>query len=72
MAFFRSSLSAALLSVSLVACGGSGGGGTVTPEGMHYHYVANKVNVPTSGASTSTATAPSITSSARCSARFPA
>ena len=47
MAFFRSSLSAALLSVSLVACGGSGSG-QPTPEGMHYHYVANKVNVPTS------------------------
>jgi hypothetical protein len=38
---------AALVPMSLVACGGDDGG-QPTPEGMHYHYVANKVFVPTS------------------------
>jgi hypothetical protein len=38
---------AALVPMSLVACGGDDGG-QPTPEGMHYHYVANKVLVPTS------------------------
>jgi hypothetical protein len=37
---------AALVPMSLVACGGDDGG-QPTPEGMHYHYVANKVFVPT-------------------------
>jgi hypothetical protein len=37
---------AALVPMSLVACGGDDGG-TPTPEGTHYHYVANKVFVPT-------------------------
>jgi hypothetical protein len=32
--------------MSLVACGGDSG--TPTPTGMHYHYVANKIFVPTS------------------------
>lgn len=36
----------AALTLSFVACGG-GGGGNVVPEGMHTHYVANKVFVPT-------------------------
>lgn len=43
---FRSLLLAALVPMSLVACGGSDG--TPVPTGMHYHYVANKVFVPTS------------------------
>ena len=43
---FRSLLLAALVPMSLVACGG--GDGTPTPTGMHYHYVANKIFVPTS------------------------
>jgi hypothetical protein len=47
MAFIRPYLLAALIPMSLVACGGDDGGGTVTPEGMHYHYVANKAFVPT-------------------------
>ena len=36
--------SAGLLSLALVTCGG---GGTIVPEGPHYHTVANKVFVPT-------------------------
>jgi hypothetical protein len=43
---FRPLLLAALVPMSLVACGG--GDSTPTPEGMHYHYVANKIFVPTS------------------------
>lgn len=43
---FRSLLLAALVPISLVACGGSDG--QPVPTGMHYHYVANKVFVPTS------------------------
>lgn len=43
---FRSLLLAALVPMSLVACGGSSG--QPTPTGMHYHFVANKVFVPTS------------------------
>src|SRR3954466_1752090 len=46
MAFFRPILfAAALLPMSLAACGG--GDDTITPEGAHYHYVANKALVPT-------------------------
>ncbi len=44
MAFHRSLLLATLVPMSLVACGSSG---TVVPEGTHYHYVANRVLVPT-------------------------
>jgi hypothetical protein len=46
MAFHRPYLFAALvaLPMSLVACGG--GGGSVTPTGMHYKYVTNKLFVP--------------------------
>jgi len=42
-------LCAAILSTSTLACGGGGGGGptTIVPEGPHYHYVVNKVFVPT-------------------------
>ncbi len=43
---FRSLLLAALVPMSLVACGGSSG--QPTPTGMHYHFVANKIYVPTS------------------------
>jgi hypothetical protein len=43
---FRPFVLAALIPMSLVACGGDDG--QPTPEGMHYHYVANKVFVPTS------------------------
>jgi len=42
----RSFLFAALLPVSLFACGG-GGGDVIVPTGMHTHYVVNKVQVPT-------------------------
>jgi len=38
---------AALVPMSLAACGGDDGG-QPTPEGAHTHYVANKVFVPTS------------------------
>jgi hypothetical protein len=44
---FRSLLLAAFVPVSIVACGGDDGG-SVTPTGMHYHYVVNKATVPTS------------------------
>ncbi len=46
MAFRPLLLASALIPMSLVACGGSDG--TPTPEGAHTHYIANKVNVPTS------------------------
>lgn len=39
-------LAAAALLPSLAACGGDDGGQPI-PEGTHYHYVANKVFVPT-------------------------
>jgi hypothetical protein len=45
MAFHRSLLLSALIPTSLFACGG--GSDTIVPEGTHYHYVANKVLVPT-------------------------
>ena len=48
MAFTRSFFVAALAAVvpmSLVACGG--GDAVITPEGAHYHYVVNKALVPT-------------------------
>jgi hypothetical protein len=45
MASYRSSLIATLLPISIAACGSDSG--TIKPEGMHYHYVANQVNVPT-------------------------
>src|SRR6059058_5455945 len=47
MAFRPFLLAAALIPMSLVACGGSGDS-QPTPEGAHTHYVANKVFVPTS------------------------
>lgn len=47
MAFRPLLLAAALVPMSLAACGGSDGG-QPTPEGAHTHYVANKVFVPTS------------------------
>lgn len=48
MAFFRPALFAAVaLLPSLAACGGDDGDSQPTPEGEHYHYVANKVFVPT-------------------------
>src|SRR5437868_1216590 len=43
---FRQLLLAALVPMSLVACGGSDG--APTPEGAHTHYVSNKIFVPTS------------------------
>jgi hypothetical protein len=46
MAFRPLLLAAALVPMSLVACGGSDG--QPTPTGAHTHYVANKVFVPTS------------------------
>jgi len=36
----------AALPLTFIACGGDDGG-TVTPEGTHYHYVSSKANVPT-------------------------
>jgi hypothetical protein len=46
MAFLRPLIfAAALSSMSLLACGSSGGG--ATPEGTHYHYVASRILVPT-------------------------
>jgi hypothetical protein len=53
MAFHRLSLFAAAAAppLSLAACSSSsGGGGNGMPEGMHYHYVANQLLVPTSTA----------------------
>jgi hypothetical protein len=47
MAFRPFLAAAALSSMSLVACGG-GDDGNIVPEGTHYHYVANKVFLPTS------------------------
>ena len=47
MAFRALLLAAALVPMTLAACGGSGDD-QPTPEGPHYHYVANKVFVPTS------------------------
>ncbi len=46
MAFRPFLLAAALMPMSLVACGGDDG--AVVPMGTHYHYVANQVFVPTS------------------------
>src|SRR5262245_35881969 len=45
MAFRPFLFAAAVLPLSLVACGGDDG--PVVPEGMHYHYVGNQVLVPT-------------------------
>src|SRR5450432_792452 len=46
MAFFRPLLlAAALVPMSLVACGG--GDEVITPVGAHYHFVVNKAFVPT-------------------------
>jgi hypothetical protein len=42
MASFRPLL---LALVTVVACGSDSG--TIVPQGMHYHYVSNQVNVPT-------------------------
>ncbi len=47
MAFRSTLLAAACLLPSIAACGGDDGEGNVVPEGTHYHYVANKVFVPT-------------------------
>lgn len=44
---FRPFVLAALIPMTFVACGGDDSS-QPTPEGMHYHYVANKVYVPTS------------------------
>jgi hypothetical protein len=44
MAFLRPSL-LALLPITIAACGSDSG--PIIPTGMHYHYVANQVNVPT-------------------------
>jgi hypothetical protein len=46
MAFRPFLLAAAVLPMSLVACGGDDGG-TIVPEGEHYHYVVNQAFVPT-------------------------
>jgi len=49
MAFHRpiaAVLGSVLLPLSLIACGGSGGGGTITPTGAHNHYVANSILIP--------------------------
>src|SRR5438552_12637393 len=40
-------LAAAAFLPSFAACGGDSGDVNVVPEGTHYHYVANKVFVPT-------------------------
>lgn len=45
MAFRPFLLAAAVLPMSLVACGGDDG--EIVPEGEHYHYVVNKAFVPT-------------------------
>jgi hypothetical protein len=50
MAFFRPFLLAALVPMSVAACGGDSTPGTITPEGTHYHYVANRALVPTTNA----------------------
>lgn len=48
MASIRPYLFATAVSLSLLACGGEDdGGGTITPEGEHYQYVASKAFVPT-------------------------
>src|SRR5678815_3449996 len=47
MAFRPSLLAAAALVPSLLAACGGDDEGNVVPEGEHYHYVANKVFVPT-------------------------
>jgi len=47
MAFRPFLLAAAIVPMSLAACGG-GDDGQPTPEGMHSHSVANKIFVPTS------------------------
>jgi hypothetical protein len=47
MAYLRTFLLAAVVPLTLAACGGGGGGGEPTPVGTHYHYVANKIYVPT-------------------------
>ncbi len=46
MAFRPFLLAAAVMPLSLVACGGDDGG-TIIPEGPHYHYVANQAFIPT-------------------------
>lgn len=48
MAFRPFLLAAALMPMSLVACGGDDGDDQPIPEGPHYHYVANKVFLPES------------------------
>ncbi len=47
MAFRPFLLAAALMPMSLVACGGDDGEEMIVPMGEHYHYVANQVFVPT-------------------------
>lgn len=46
MAFRPFLLAAAVLPLSLVACGGDDGG-DITPEGEHYQYVVNQAFIPT-------------------------
>jgi hypothetical protein len=48
MAFRPCLLAAAVLPMSLVACGGDDG--QPVPEGTHYHYVANQAFIPTTNA----------------------
>ncbi|MGE5186423.1 MAG: hypothetical protein ACM31C_30415 [Acidobacteriota bacterium] len=45
MAFHRPFIFAALLPASLIACGSDSG--QPVPQGAHYHYVVNQINVPT-------------------------
>ncbi len=40
----------AILPMSLIACGSSGGDNTITPEGMHYHFVMDSATVPANSA----------------------
>lgn len=44
---FRPYLLAVALMPSIVSCGGDEGESNVVPEGEHYHFIANKVLVPT-------------------------
>lgn len=46
MAFRPFLLAVAVMPLSLVACGGDDGG-TIVPEGPHYHYIVNQAFIPT-------------------------
>ena len=50
MALIRPLLLAALVPMSLAACGGDPKQEVIVPEGTHHHYVGNKVLVPTNNA----------------------